>query len=209
MKVNKFQRGQIWWFKTNQAYDGSVQGKTRPVIILSNNLANMNSNNLLAVPCTTQIKRLDMKTHIRFNIGTEDNIALCESLLNVNTQRLVEYIGTCDDELIEKLEYGMQIALGLVDVPSNDIPKVEVTKPMTVDEYVETITEATPEEDIADLSKGKVGRRPKYTEADMIRFVNDYETHDMDFMINKYGELNNKAVANKVYRFRKIINKGE
>ena len=58
MKVNKFQRGQIWWYEDCNTFDDSVQGKTRPVIIISNNKANENSNNVTVIPCTTKIKRL-------------------------------------------------------------------------------------------------------------------------------------------------------
>lgn len=41
MRVQKFKRGQIWWYEYNGTqYDGSVLGKTRPVIIVSNDAAN-------------------------------------------------------------------------------------------------------------------------------------------------------------------------
>lgn len=52
----------------------------------------------------------------------------------------------------------------------------------------------------------KFGRKPKYNLEDMQRFVNDYENHNLDYMIKKYNEVSDKAVQNKVYRFRKIIN---
>ena len=84
MKVNKFSRGQIWYLEDDADYDGYVQGKTRPVIIVSNNLNNSNSNNVTVVPLTTQIKRLDMSTHVLFWINNRQNMTICECIKTVN-----------------------------------------------------------------------------------------------------------------------------
>ena len=195
MRVMKYRRGQIWWFENTYSFDGSVQGGKRPAIIVSNNKANSFSKNLIVVPCTSQVKRLDMKTHVKFSIDETENIALCENLMSANIQKLTEYIGSCDDELLSKIEKGVQVAIGLCETSTEQQTTTDV------DEHISTLTD---EEEI----KPRLGRRPKYSHEDMQRFINDYENHDIQYMMNKYKEVSEGAVANKIYRFRKILNSG-
>ena len=136
MRIQKYKRGQIWWYNNNGVWDGGTynQGKSRPVIIVSNEIANANSNTLIAVPCTSQDKK-EMATHITFEINDITNIAMAEGLMSVSTDKLGAYIGTLDNELIEKLEGCMLVALGMrniikenalkrnnIPTPTNPIP---------------------------------------------------------------------------------------
>lgn len=211
MKVNKFQRGQIWWYENSSTYDGNVQGKTRPVILISNNKANENSNSLIAIPCTTKIKRMDLKTHIRFNIDENDNIALCESLFNANTTRLTNYIGTCDKDLIDKLEQGVRIALALDNELDSDISDNCICNEHKEPESVEILK--CPDNLIVtednSVDKKRV-RRPNMTTEEKHRFLNDCENHNADYMIKKYHLIDKADLAKKKYAFRKQLeSKGE
>lgn len=212
MKVMKYARGQIWWFENSYSFDGSVQGGKRPAIIISNNKANSYSKNLIVIPCTTQIKRLDMKTHVKFNIEGVGNIALCENLMSANIQKLTEYIGSCDNDLMNKVEKAVQIAIGLceADEEMQNSEATTIQQPIYTPEPELELASETTQEAVKELEtdKPKLGRKPKYTTEDMTRFINDYENHDIQFMMNKYNEVTEKAVTNKVYRFRKILNYG-
>ena len=207
MKVNKFQRGQIWWYEDCNTFDSSVQGKTRPVIIISNNKANENSNNVTVIPCTTKIKRLDMKTHILFSLNNINNITLCESILTANKAKLHNYEGVCDNELMEKIEDGVKIALGLSSEPICDD---EVKQPAPEIQVIPIIPESTYTNETIDIKQpeektSKRGRKTSITIDDKIRFINDYENHDTDFMLKKYNLSNKKALAQKAYLYRKDI----
>lgn len=117
MKMQRYKRGQIWWYNMNSVFEGTTynQGKNRPVIIVSNELANANSNTLIAIPCTSQDKK-DMPTHTTFEMNDITNTAMAESLMSVSVDKLGAYIGTVDEELMEKLEGNMLVALGLKEV---------------------------------------------------------------------------------------------
>ena len=114
MKTQKYKRGQIWWYNNNNVWDGGTynQGKSRPVIIVSNEMANANSNTLIAVPCTTQDKKA-MPTHIEFDNNGLKNTAMAECLMSVAIEKLGAYITTIDEELMEKLEGCILVALGM------------------------------------------------------------------------------------------------
>ena len=196
MKVLKYKRGQIWWYRTGVKFDGNTynESKPRPVIIMSNDRANENSNCLLAIPCTTAEKR-NMPTHINFEMNGNQNIALAENLMSISTEKLGDYIGMVDKELLEKLEYIVAVALGLTKYIKREKPELG-SRSLNND--------VNPVENKPDLT-AKPGRRNKYTIDDMIRFVNDYENHAVEFMLQKYELKDKKALQQKAYQFRKHI----
>lgn len=198
MKVQKFKRGQIWWYKTSDGYDGSIQGKTRPVIIMSNELANENSNCLLAIPCTTADKK-NMPTHTSFMIDNNLSTALAENTMSVNKDKLTNYIGTVDEELLKKLEINISIALGLIEIPT----KISNVIKDTANEVKINTVPIEIEKSLSSEPKINNQNKSKMTESDKRRFLNDYDNHDSNYMIKKYELKNLKALQQKVYMIRK------
>lgn len=160
-------------------------------------MANKHSNCLLGIPCTTAEKK-EMPTHVTFDLLGNISTALAENLMSVNTSRLGDYIGTMDDELLTEVEKSISVALGLTDIYT--VPTRLVIHNETKNE------EINDKEDIQDESKVETrGRKPKFTLEDKIRFVNDYENHDKEYMKKKYNINCDKSLINKVYLFRKAI----
>ena len=126
MNIQRYKRGQIWWMRDNSPiYNEHVQGGTRPIIIISNDLANRFSNNLTVIPCTSAEKK-DMPTHIKFEINGPST-ALCEMITTVPNKNLMNYVGTCDEELLRKIEECVIKAIGLehytnIPSPTNPVP---------------------------------------------------------------------------------------
>ena len=220
MKVQKFKRGQIWWCKLPSSFDGCIQGKTRPVIIMSNDLANKHSNCLLAIPVTTQIKK-DMPTHTVFELNNVMNTALAENLMSVNTNKLCDYIGSVDDELLAKLEDNIIIALGLNKYQTSNIQLAQSqldpftnydckyssiqTEPEISDTIIDDIT---PTETSEPLIHYKRASKLKYNTDELKKdFIDNYKKHDLDWMVAYYDEVSKSAVTNKYYRFTQYFKK--
>lgn len=207
MRIVRFKRGQIWWYKNGGAPDGDtyIQGKTRPVIIISNDLANMHSNCLLAIPVTTQIKK-DMPTHTQFRMNGNNCTALAENLMSVNTSKLVEYIGAVDKELLEKLEENLLVALGLND---DEIIEDTMDNEVITDEFIDkTLEVIKPIIEIESVKSKPRGKASLYNSLESkIKYVTDYDLHGIDYMIKEYNEVSKAAVTNKIYRFKKVIEK--
>ena len=207
MKVIKYKRGQIWWYKLNNSFDGSVMGKTRPVILISNDLANQHSTCLLGVPVTTSEKK-DMPTHTTFEINGTLSTSLAENLMSINTDKLTDYIGTLDDELLNKVENNILVALGLNSFKDKDIKLQQLNdepvekKPIVCKKIKAKIIN---EEIIDKTPKSKPGRKSNITLDDKIRFINDYENHDSEYMLKKYNLKDKRALAQKAYIYRKDI----
>jgi mRNA interferase MazF len=103
----------MWWLKSDEEEGkGNVQRGTRPVIILSNNDANKHSPVILVAPCTTQTKT-NLPTHVTFMYKSIENTILIEQSGPVNTESLLGYCCTLDEELIEKVDKALGIAYGI------------------------------------------------------------------------------------------------
>ena len=222
MNVQKFKRGQIWWCKLAKSFDGCVQGKTRPVIIMSNDLANKYSNCLLAIPITTQIKK-DMPTHTIFELNGVMNTALAENLMSVNINKLCDYIGAVDDELLSKLEDTIIIALGLQKYENTGVQLASLQlDPFTncmcrcnnsTNTSDTSVADSDIEYDNTDMTSEPViqykrASKLKYNTDELKReFIDNYKKHDLDWMIAYYDEISKSAVSNKYYRFTQYFKK--
>ena len=181
MRVNKFARGQIWWIEDNINYDGNIQGKSRLCVIVSNDLNNSNSTILTVIPLTTQIKRLDIPTHITFYVNNVQNMTLCEHIKTVNMSKLYDYQGICDEELMLKIDDTIKIALGLVDIPKKSIDEIVIGEKN---------------------SKNTVGRKPLIPLDMQAQFIEDISKLTNAELQNKYN-----LTAEQLYAQKKRANK--
>lgn len=207
MRVVKYKRGQIWWYEYNGTqYDGSVMGKTRPVIIVSNDAANAFSNCLIGIPCTTQEKK-DMPTHLTTSIHGTHSTILAENIISINISRLTDYIGMVDEELMHEIDNILAIAVGLKEVEKQSYTEdsVEVTSALTTDDLISPEIESPVINNIDNQSLNRIGRPAKHSREEMLRYINDYENHTIDFIIKKYELKDKKAAQQQAYLFRKKI----
>lgn len=176
MRVNKFARGQIWWIEDSINYDGNIQGKSRLCVIVSNDLNNSNSTILTVIPLTTQIKRLDIPTHITFYVNNVQNMTLCEHIKTVNMSKLYDYQGICDEELMLKIDDTIKIALGLVDIPKKSIDEIVIGEKN---------------------SKNTVGRKPLIPLDMQAQFIEDISKLTNAELQNKYNLTTEQLYAQK------------
>lgn len=88
-------RFEIWLANIPERNDSHVQYGRRPVIIISNDQANIHSPVITAVPLTTRLKKTALPTHVfvRGQGLDRDGLALCEQILTLDKFRLVRRIG--------------------------------------------------------------------------------------------------------------------
>ena len=99
---------------------GSEQGGVRPVLIIQNDIGNKFSPTVIAAAITSQINKAKMPTHIEIDAKdyglTKDSVILLEQIRTIDKKRIREKIGHLDDELMEKVNYGLNISFGLIDL---------------------------------------------------------------------------------------------
>lgn len=111
-------RGEIYYVEPSKQYQetGSEQRSNRPAIIVSNDLNNENAQTVEIVYLTTQPKK-ELPTHVQINCNGRTSTALCEQISTVAVERLQNYMGTCTDDEMGKINDAIMISLG-VDVDS-------------------------------------------------------------------------------------------
>ena len=84
---------EIWFAELGDHYGTSVQSGNRPVLVISNDVANCNSPIITVIPLSSKLKKLELPVHI---VLTEDE---CEMLRDEHLEDsilLVEQITTID-----------------------------------------------------------------------------------------------------------------
>lgn len=106
----KPKRGEIWTCELGKNI-GSEENKTRPVIIIQNNIGNEKSPTTIVVPISNKSKKIAVHIQIRNSdyelVDSETKeltgIILCEQIRVVSKARLGRHIATLDNEFIKKI----------------------------------------------------------------------------------------------------------
>lgn len=117
--VRKCSRGQVWFLVDPylpREYNGSVQGKNRPWLIVSNDSCNQASPVLTAVPLTTQPKN-DLPVHVVFDDGKQPQTILCEQIRTISEQLLYNsgsyYKYTLSPDIMQEVDNALAIQLNI------------------------------------------------------------------------------------------------
>jgi mRNA interferase MazF len=112
-------RGEVYDARL-EPVEGSEQGGTRPVIIVSRDAINAYSPVVLAVPCTTyQTGKRVYPTQVLIPVPdgglTKDSIAMADQVRVLAKTRLLQLRGALSDEAIMQLNQALLIALDLLE----------------------------------------------------------------------------------------------
>lgn len=105
----KIRRGDILYVDLGVQYQGSIQGSMRPVVVVSNNMANKHSTVITVVPLSTKInKKRNLPTHVFVSAykseGLEQHsIALCEQVTALDYGRIIENMGKVDKDTLARI----------------------------------------------------------------------------------------------------------
>ena len=201
MYGQKFLRGQVWWIGTNKEYVGTIQSPNRPHVIVSNNVGNRNAGHLMVVPCTTELKRLDMPTHLECEFGNKRNMIMCEQIKTVNVDELLSYMFTLDDNMMDKIDEALKIALGIVD---NKLLDTVASISDTENDNVSQIKIDDEKTNIVELPMSKNGKQKRWDTDIKKEYINWYEQYGKKATSERY----NTGTNTKAYylRFCKALN---
>lgn len=112
-------RGGIYWCDLGNDKLRGEQMHVRPVLCISNNLANKYSPTITVACITSKINKADrVPTHVLIDSSCglkTDSIVLLEQIITVSKERLGNYIGRVSDELtLKRIENKIKVSLGTV-----------------------------------------------------------------------------------------------
>jgi mRNA interferase MazF len=115
MKAKKYE---IWLANLDPRF-GTETGKTRPVLIVQNDILNNVHPSTLICPITTNIKIESQILRVNLRKGTakvkENCDVMIEQLRAIDNKRLIKKIGELPKELSEQVKENIRIILDLDD----------------------------------------------------------------------------------------------
>ncbi|NTW04607.1 MAG: type II toxin-antitoxin system PemK/MazF family toxin [Peptococcaceae bacterium] len=99
---------------------GSEQGGTRPVLIIQNDIGNQYSPTTIVAAITSHINKAKLPTHVEVKAGhgglERDSVVLLEQIRTIDKSRLMEKVATLSEELMKKVDHGVEISLGIIEL---------------------------------------------------------------------------------------------
>ena len=109
MKTPK--RSEVWWVAFDPAVGGEVR-KTRPAVVVSNDVANRALNRVVVVPLSTRTERIyPGEAVVKF--GSRRAKAMADQIRAVSKSRLARHGGSIPEDDFHALEEAILLHLGI------------------------------------------------------------------------------------------------
>jgi len=112
----KPRQGDIYWVRFGHSGDSGPSGK-RPAVVVQNDLLNIsNINTTVVTLITSNMKMEKIPWNVRLNKGMGNipkaSVVVVSQIATVDKTRLLERIGSLDNETIEKILDGCRLVIG-------------------------------------------------------------------------------------------------
>ena len=106
-------RGDVYWVKLDPI-EGSEIGKTRPAVVISNDINNEFADTVTVLPVTSSVGKVyPFEVFMKKGIAniTSDSKVKANQIRTVDRNRLRERIGTIPDAILREIEKAVKIHL--------------------------------------------------------------------------------------------------
>ena len=104
-------RGEVWWINFDPSLGGEIK-KTRPTIILSNDVSNKYLNRVQVVPLTSKIGKL-YPSEAYVTVSGKQSKAMADQVTTVSKLRLLNPIGSLSRSDLAAVESALKNQLSL------------------------------------------------------------------------------------------------
>ncbi|MFH1855728.1 MAG: type II toxin-antitoxin system PemK/MazF family toxin [Candidatus Omnitrophota bacterium] len=108
-------RGEIYQVCLDPAIGAEIK-KTRPAVIMSNNINNQTAQTVTVIPITSNIKKVYPFETALSSVETglsKDSKAKCNQIRTIDKKRLLKVIGKVSEEKMKEIENSLLIHLGM------------------------------------------------------------------------------------------------
>lgn len=97
---------------------GSAQSGWRPGLVFQNNVGNAKSPNIIALPLTSSLKKMNMPTHVFVSSSDtglkKDSLVLCENPETVSKEDVGVYITTLSEDYMKKIAVASLLSMAAI-----------------------------------------------------------------------------------------------
>jgi mRNA interferase MazF len=119
MQSDRILRGEVWIVKFGKAEDKTM-AKTRPVVILQNNLANLKSGTTIVAAITSNDRVGQLPVGVKVEPGisglTNTSYVHLGHIYTIDKNDLVNKIGRIDENEMNKIGEAIGKSLGLIEI---------------------------------------------------------------------------------------------
>lgn len=110
-------RGEIWWADFGYPL-GSEPGFKRPVVIIQDDALNISKiNTIIVLPLTTNLLLEDAPGNVLIEKAdsklSKDSVIIVSQLSAIDKSRLINYESKISNTIIEEIENGIKLVLGI------------------------------------------------------------------------------------------------
>lgn len=117
MKRNKrnIKKGDIYFISQdeNNSPTGNEMWANRPGVVVSNNLNNTHSNVVEVVYLTTNLKKLNIPTHVHIKNKNGQSVALCEQIHSIDKSRVKSYLDKVTYNELKQINKAIALSLNI------------------------------------------------------------------------------------------------
>lgn len=112
-------RGDIYLVNFDPTLGAEIQ-KTRPALVIQNDVSNKHSPIIIVAAITSQFKKPFYPTEVLISSPEgcmpRDSVVLLNQIRSMDKRRLVKKLGALKKETMQKVDRALQISLGLVEI---------------------------------------------------------------------------------------------
>jgi mRNA interferase MazF len=111
IRIKKIKRGDVFWVKLDPTI-GSETKKTRPVVVISNDIQNDIGVRLIVAPITSNINKI-YPFEVLLEIADKQGKAQLDQIRTIDIKRLGEFIISLSYEEVQKIDLSLKLVLSL------------------------------------------------------------------------------------------------
>ena len=116
--ITVFKRGQVWFLKEEESSKGSIQCKSRPYLVVSNDICNTYSSVIHMAPITSKIKKVQPTHVVYYDNKNNKNTILVEQIMPKSVPHILRnsnYMYTLSEIIMEEVNQSIMTQFGIVD----------------------------------------------------------------------------------------------